>query len=166
MKKSDSQQPKEEMIETFQSIWKHASQAERDYIQKIWSAIMQSAHVLNWKPTSKSNEYQLELKEEVVGSHPDIPLGELVLKDKMDISFSEDKISGTDRYRQIIRFPDNGVAVRIGMGWLSKENPLQHIIIEENQQGEIWCTVEVFGQSIVRLAEEALAFWNKASWHT
>jgi hypothetical protein len=166
MKKSDPHQSKEEMIETFQSIWKHASQAERAYIQKIWSAIMQSAHVLNWKPTGKSDEYHLELKEEVVGSHPDIPLGELVLKDKMNISFSEDKIPGAQGYRQIIRFPDKGVSFRIGMGWLSKENPLEHIIIEENQQGEIWCTVEVFGQSIVRSAEEALAFWKKADWQT
>lgn len=165
MKKSDSHPPKEEMIETFQSIWKHASQAERTYIQKIWSAIMQSAHVLNWKPTGKSDEYQLELKEEVMGSHPDIPFGELILKEKMKISFFEDKILGTNRYRQVIHFPDKGVAIRIGMGWLSKENPLQQIIIEEQQQGEIWCTVEVFGQSVARSAQDALAFWEKARWH-
>lgn len=166
MKKSDSHQPKEEMMDNFQSIWKHASQAERKYIQKIWASIIESAYVLNWKPTGKPNEYDLELKEEVMGSHPDIPLGEFVLKDKMKISFVEEQVSGIDHYRQIIRFPDKGIAVRVGMGWLSKENPLQYIMIEENQQGEIWCTVEVFGQTIARKAEEALAFWKKAQWHT
>lgn len=166
MKKSNSHQSKEEMIETFQSIWKHASETERAYIQKIWSAIMQFAHVLNWKPTGASHEYQLELKEEVIGSHPDLPLGELILKDKMKISFSEDHISGTNRYRQVIRFPNKGVAVRVGIGWLSKENPLQQMTIEENQQGEICFTVEVFGQSIARSAEDALAFWEKTRWHT
>lgn len=163
MKKSHSPQPKENMIETFGAIWKHASEAEREYIQKIWTTILKPAKVLDWKPTSKPGEYQLELNEEIMGNHPDLPLGELIVKKKMKIDFIEEKTSG-NHYRQVIQFPDKGVLIRIGIGWLSKDSPLERLLIEE-KQGQIWCTVEALGQSIARSAEETLAFWKKAHWN-
>ena len=118
---------------------------------------------MNWKPTAAPAEYQLELKETIVGIHPDIPLGELIIKEKMEIAFSEEKVE-SNHYRQIIHFPDKGILIRIGMGWLSKENPIQRIVIEENQLGHIQCHVEAFGQTIVRSAEDALSFWKKIEW--
>lgn len=161
----DSHNPKKEMLQTFQTIWKHASEAERDYIENMWSKVMQKSHILNWESSGKTNEYQLELQQEVVGSHSEIPMGQLVLKKKIKIAFSEEKISGMNAYRHVISFLDKGVCFRIGIGWPSKDTPLERIMIEENQQHKIMCTVEAMGQSITRSGEEALAFWKKTHWN-
>lgn len=164
MENNDHHDLKEKMNQTFYSIWKHANDTERSYIQKIWSVIIQPAQILSWVSTGTPGEFELRLKEEVLGSHPDIPLGELMLKKSMKISFSEDFIAGSDRYRQVIYFPDRGVSIRIGMGWISKESPLEQIHIEQNQQGQVWCTVNVFGQNMGKSAEETLVFWQKIKW--
>lgn len=163
--KKESGNFKEAMIDTFQTIWKYASQAERDYIGKMWALIIKPAHVLKWNVSDRSHEYQLELREEMIGSHPDIPVGQLIIKQKMKIVFSEEKIPGTNTYRQIIQFPNKGVCFRLGIGWLSKESPLERILIEEKSQHQIVCTVEALGQKIARPAEEALAFWKKTEWN-
>lgn len=164
MKNSDFKDPKEKMVETFQTIWAHVKPAERDDIKNIWSTIMEPAEVLSWEPTSNDHEYRLEIREPIVGSHPDIPMGELIIEKEMNILFSEDKISGTEHYRQMIQFPGNGILIRIGMGWLSKDSPIESIFFEENQQGQMWCTVQIFGQNVARSAEDALAFWKKIEW--
>lgn len=164
MKNSESLDPKENMIETFQSIWVHAKPVEREYITNIWSTLMQPAHVLIWKLTEKHNEYQLVISNEIIGRHSDIPMGELIVEKEMKVVFSEEIILGTERYRQVIQFPEKGISIRIGMGWFSKNNPLQRILFEENQEGQMWCTVEVFGQSIARSVDEALTFWKKIDW--
>jgi hypothetical protein len=106
--------PKDNMIDTFQTIWKHASQAEKDFITKIWASIIKPAEILKWAPTAKKNEYHLELKHEVSGSHQDVPFGKIVLKKKMAILFSEEKISGINTFRQVISFSDNGFCFRMG----------------------------------------------------
>ena len=117
--------PKAEMIRTFQTIWTHASQAETKFIQEIWEAILKSAQILKWEYTGKLNEFKLELKQEIVGSHPALPIGNIVLKQKMEVAFLEEKIPGTQRYRQVISFPDKGVCYRMGLGWLSKDSPIR-----------------------------------------
>jgi hypothetical protein len=165
MKSSDElPAPKEAMIHTFRTIWKYASEEERNYILNIWTTLMKTAEVLSWKPSSQPHEYQLELKEEMAGTHSGIPLGQVIVKKRLKIAFSEEKIPGTNHYRQVLRFPDKGVLIRMGVGWLSKDNPLQQILVEEKQQ-EIWCTVEVLGQSITRSADDTLAFWKKIHWN-
>ncbi len=164
MKQSASHHPKEEMIQTFQNVWKHASETERNYIKNMWAMIMKPVHVINWKSFGNSNEYELELEKEILGTHPDFPIGQLILKQKMKIALFEEKEQEANHYRQIIDFPDKGICFRIGIGWLSKDSAVERIFVEENQQQEIWCTVKALGQSIARSSDETLAFWKKAQW--
>jgi hypothetical protein len=156
--------PKKAMMQTFEIIWKHASQTEREYIKEMWGIVMKPARVLSWQPFHSENEYEMELEQEIVGSHPEIPLGEVIVERKMKIAFSEEKVPGKKHYRQVISFPDQGIRIRVGIGWLSKESPLERIFIEEKGQ-EIWCHVEAMGQSLSRSADETLAFWNKTKWN-
>ncbi len=155
---------KEEMLETCASIWKHASEETREWIRNILASVVKPAKVIKWEPTKKANEYELEIAEEVVGRHPDIPIGEMVLKQKMKIAFLEEKVPGKHSYRQAITFPDKGVCHRLGIGWFSKETPLQRIMVEEDEQNKIWCTVEGMGQSVVKPADVTMKFWNKTEW--
>jgi hypothetical protein len=159
-----TQNPKENAIETCASIWQHANKKEKELIQSILRTMLKPAKVVQWKPTGKTNEYELKLDHEVLGSHPEIPIGQIVLKPKVTLAFLEELIPGTQKYRKVIAFPDQGICHRMGIGWLSKETPLQRIVIEEDQKDNVWCTVEGFGQSIVKPADVTLSFWNKMKW--
>jgi hypothetical protein len=53
----------------------------------------------------------------------------------------------------------------MGIGWLSKETPLESLMTEEDQNQEIWCTAEGFGQSVSKPADFTLQFWKKAEWN-
>jgi hypothetical protein len=164
MTEKKTKDPKEEIIKTCAIVWKHASENKTTWIQKLLSTLLKQAKILKWESTEKPHEYQLELAHELLGNHPEIPIGQIVLKQKMKIAFSEEKISGSDKYRQKIAFPDQGACLRIGIGWLSKESALHQIVIEEDQSNEIWCIIEGMGQKLVKPADFTLNFWNKAEW--
>lgn len=164
MKNSDLHDNRASMIETLQSIWKHAEPIEREFIKNIWLSIMQPARVVMWRSIENHGPFQLKINEPIVGRHADIPMGEVIIEKEMKIAFSEENISGKGRYRQMMRFPEKGISIRIGMGWLSKESPIQSIAFEQKEDGHMWCTVEMFGQLIARSADDALAFWKKVDW--
>lgn len=157
--------PKDEMISTFHTIWQHASEEERELIANIWQTMTKEAEVMTWKSKVNSKDYQIELKKEISGSHSQIPIGKLVLKKKMMIAFSEEKLSNSNQYVKILSFPDKGLCHRVGIGWLAKDVAVQRILIREDAQGNIMCTVEAMGQNLEMSAEKALAFWKGAQWH-
>lgn len=156
--------PLEEMIETFQTVWKNAGSAKIVFAQKIWKVMMNKAEVLSWKPTDQANEYQLELKREVFGNHSQIPIGYFVLKQNMKIAFSEKYDSASRLYQQIITFSDNGICHRVGKGWFSKETPIEHVIIEEDFYQDIWCGAEVLGRQVEIPSNEILEFLMETEW--
>ncbi|MFI0435730.1 MAG: hypothetical protein ACH350_08435 [Parachlamydiaceae bacterium] len=164
MTQHDANALKQNMMDTCYSIWKHADEVKRSYIKSIWATIMEPTELLSWRLVKDTHEYELELNHEMSGIHPDIYLGELIIDKKIRTVFSEEKIAESGRYRQIISFPDKGISIRIRMGWFSKDHLLKRIFIEDDDQGLISCSVDLFGQSVARSAEQTLAFWQQVSW--
>jgi hypothetical protein len=138
--------PKDEMLNTVKVIWKYASSVECECIKLILTMLMKSATIEQWKATDKHNEYQLDLKNEMLGKSADLPIGKIVIKQKMKVAFSEERNPETERYRQVITFPDKGICCRMGVGWLSKDIPVYRIVVEE-LENQVWCSVETMGKN-------------------
>ena len=152
------------MEATFQTIWKHASEVEQLYISEIWNAIFQEADIVSWeKSGDKGNEYRLTLKTELLGESSGLSIGKLVLKKQIKIAFVEEKIPGTEDYRQLIIIRE-GLYHRFKLGWLSKETPLERILIQEHKEGQIFCTVHALGQQVALSAAQVLGFWTEVKW--
>ena len=164
VKENPSLTPQEEMFNTMGTIWKQASEIENVWIQNIWAIIMKSAKVDKWKSTGQLNEYQLELTQEVIGTNPELQRGKLVIKQKMKVIFSEENIPSTEKYRQVITFPDKGICCRMGMGWLSKDIAVDRILVEEDRQHRIWCNVEAMGKRVRGAGVVILNFFAKTEW--
>lgn len=154
--------PKEEMIKTFQSVWQHASPCERDWIKNLGQALIRKAEVIKWEKSGDSNEYSLEISNELYGTHSNLHIGKLVMKQKMKIAFSEEKLLESWQHRKMITFPDKGLCHKMGWGYFSKETSLERIIIEEHQ--EVLCTLEAFGKTVVENPILLLDFLNEIQW--
>jgi len=157
--------PQQEMEAFFQNVWKHANKKEVNYIWQIWSAMIPQTQLVSWKATGKPNEYQLELKKELEGNSSNVPIGRAVLKQKMKIAFSEEKVDETGEYTQVISFPDQGVCHRLGNSWISLDTPLERIVIRDYKNYGIYCTVEALGHTIIKSAKDTLTFWQETKWN-
>ena len=73
------------MIRTFENVWQHASPNEREWIKHLGRALIKKAEVLKWEKKGDYNEYSLEIKNELSGTHSNLPIGKLVMKQKMKI---------------------------------------------------------------------------------
>lgn len=154
--------PTEEMIRTFENVWQHASPNEREWIKHLGRALIKKAEVLKWEKKGDYNEYSLEIKNELSGTHSNLPIGKLVMKQKMKIVFSEEKLLESAQHRKTIAFPDQGLCHRVGWGYLSKDTSLDRIIIEEHP--EIVCTLEAFGNTVGEHPIFMLNFLNAVQW--
>lgn len=142
--------PKEEALYTFEFIWKHVSPRNRVSMKNIGEALLKSAHILKWQPIG-NGEYLLEQVKEMSGTHPNLPVGKILLKKQMKIVFSEERIPGTHKYRQVLTFPDQGVChrVRIGFRWFAKDSDIPlHRIQFEQVDNSLSCTIEGMGKSM------------------
>jgi hypothetical protein len=155
---------KDEMLTSVKMIWKYASQFECQCIQLILATIMKSAEIDQWKATDKDNEYQLDLKHELLGKSAQLLIGKIVIKQKMKVAFSEERNPETERYRQVITFPDKGICCRMGVGWFSKDIPVNRIVVEE-KRNQVWCSVEAMGKKTPeRSADFILSFLYDLDW--
>jgi len=151
---------KEKMIETFYSIWQHASETDRAWIQDIWEATMKSAEVVAWEPIKgKANSYRLELKKELSGNPP--PFGKIVIQKEMEIVFTEEQMPGSEEFRQVISFPkkDKGIVYRVPFF----STALQKICVEK-EDGDTMVTGVAFGKEQKKSALFVRNFWRNLEW--
>ncbi len=169
--------PKEAMLDTFYSIWVHASKEtrgeirERGWIKLIWNTILQNANIKEWKQIKKPQTYELILGTELSGEKDGVP-GRAILMRTMKIIFTEEKIphSTPEQYRQIIDFPDGGIAQRLGKGLVSTDIHLKRIIVEANstEKDNPICKIEFIKWGITTAmdftATQAHEFWATVQW--
>lgn len=155
----------EKMMETFETVWKSANSREKAFVLEVWQTLTSKAEVISWTPTDKSDEFQLELKCEVSGTQPEIPIGYLVLKQKMKVAFSGKYDLESHCYKHSLIFSDQGVCHRVGIGWFAKDTSIKSITIEEDSYQSIWCSGEVLGQKFVLSSEDILDFFKQIQWN-
>lgn len=158
--------PKEDMLRVFYSTWKYANFKQGNMIGLIGETIFTSAKIVKWELSSKNaKEHQLELKKEISATHPQVPGGIIILKQKMKIIFSEEQISGTQKHRQVIAFPDGGICYRMGIGWVSKDIPVKRILVELDSGDNVMCSIESSLVNLEKSADMILDFWQQAKWN-
>lgn len=162
--------PRSAMLDTFISIWKHASPKARGWIQLIWNTMLKEAAIKEWTQTGNSQVCELKLGKELAGEQRGIP-GKAILMQNMKLTFTEEKMPNLipDQYRQIIDFPKGGIAQRLGEGFFSTDIHLKRIIVEHTSTAaEPTCKIEFtkFGltQTMAFSATHAHDFWSKVQW--
>lgn len=160
---------KEQMIETFGSIWNNASVAKRSFIKKIWAEVISATEVKKWEQSHKShniNEFSLELEsgKEIEATHPDI-YGTTVLKHNLTIQFHEEG-NNKDEATHTIHFPNKGLCHRGDWKMFYKENEIKFELLEK--KGQVFLKVVgkvLFVEKSWEYSEDdALAFWKGFTW--
>ena len=128
----DALNPKQKMLYTFQSIWKHASLDTKTYILEIWKVISKDFSISKWESGPNQNEYQIELAKEMSGTHPKLPVGSVILKQKIQITFLEEKASDQSPFNHIIVFSNKDFCHRVGNSWVGKDTAIERIIFAEH----------------------------------
>lgn len=111
--------PRGDMNRTFLNVWKHAADTEKACLFNFWNTLLKGAKIESWTKTNgwfqkNTNSYCLTLEKELAGTKDpkrnlifgdrtisNIP-GKTVLSKEIYLSFSEEKIPGSDTYAQII----------------------------------------------------------------
>lgn len=162
----DSLNPKQKMLYTFQSIWKHASVDTKTHILEIWKVISKDFSILKWESGSNQNEYHIELAKEMSATHPKLPVGSVILKQKIQITFLEEKASDQSTFNHIIVFSNKDFCHRVGYYWAGKDTAIERIIFGEHPSDGTTCTFEIVGRQFTVSAAMVLDECVHAQWNT
>lgn len=152
----------DKMLDTFETVWQHATPKTGSAIRDIWDPFMRrtGAKVTQWVPKDKPNEYQLKLDKEwsgeldkkVLAEIPQayvkmVDLVRLIVKKEMTVTFSEENVDGN--YQQRIVFSNKGLCLRTGGRWPAYVETAPNIVVK-TVRGQVYCNVSVaiLGKSI------------------
>ena len=159
--------PRERMLATLQSIWGLNESVEREWMIRLLKILFKDVELTNWAPSKRENEYRVELKNEFIGTLPYLFGCKVVLKPTIVVQFKEEKSAGTDRLQKVIDFPEGGLVGRIGFGWLSKDFPIEKIVITHlpDEKTPHFIIVHPFGEK-KKEAQRALEIWEAVKWQS
>lgn len=152
---------------TGQNTFPHATNAEREWIKRLWQALMKDAPVKGWKSTKNSKnpkEYVLTLNHELSGANPDIP-GSVTMQKEFKVVFGEELDKSTKTYKQIVSFPKVG-GMLSSTGIYHTLASIHQISLQENRTtGQVECKVKagVFNKELS--VQEAEDLWNGVTWN-
>jgi hypothetical protein len=144
----------------------HATSAEREWIGRLWQALMKDASVVSWQATKKPNEYILTLNQAISGTSSDIPVGSVAMKKEFRVVFKEEFDKKTEKYKKVVSFPSEGYLSTGGLVYKAGGIPvsLQQVSLQENSSGEIECRVKAVGYDMTWDADFVEQFWNNITW--
>ncbi len=159
--------PREKMLAALQQLWGQNESIEKEWVIKLWKILFKDVELVNWLPSKRENEFKVELSNEFIGVLPNIIGCKVVLKQNITVHFSEERVLGTSQLQKVIAFPRGGLVGRIGFGWLSKDIPIEKIVISRRPQDEnpYFTIVHSLGTK-KKEGQRALEIWEGVRWQS